>query len=184
MKRTVLPYCALVLLSLTLLAGCGAKDVVQGKRDAEGWVDDKAIMLAIEKDFLADDEIRFVDFNAYSYNGHVYIVGLYTKRSQVDRAVAISQSYEGVTKVSTYFLPKGKGKQCNTIERIDIGTKVRSTLIADKTIWASDIAVDVLHCSIVLLGIVDTQQQKDDAEAHAIHTIGVDKVKNFLQVRD
>jgi hyperosmotically inducible protein len=184
MKQTISESCAtIVLIALLLLPGCGARDAATGKRDAGVWMDDKTITLSIERDFLEDDQIRFTDFNAYSYGGHVYLVGLYTLPEQVDRAVKIAKSYKGVRKVSTYFLHKGMGMQCNAAERLEIGTTARHKYVADKALWSSDITVEILQCTIVLLGYVDTDEQKNMAEDYARSIHGVDKVKSFLTVR-
>lgn len=184
MKQAISIGCViLVLAGLLILPGCGARDVVTGDRNAGAWVDDKAIIIGIEEAFLEDDLIRFADFNAYSWDGHVYVLGLFTMQEQIDRAVEIARSFEGVRKVTTYFIRKGSGKQCIGPKRLEIGTSIRHKLLIDQEQWSSDITVDILQCTVVLLGYVDNAQDKAKAEQIAMSQDGVDTVKSYLMVR-
>lgn len=183
MKRLSASYCFLIITGLLLLAGCGARDVVTGDRDAEGWVDDKTIALGLEKDFLKDDLINYLDFSAYSYDGHVYIVGVYAHRVQTERAVEIAKARKGVKRISTYFLPKESEVQCHLGKRLESGTTIRHKILVDESMWGSDITVEVVNCSIVLIGYVENEQQKATAVKIARSVDGVDTVKSFLKVR-
>lgn len=184
MKQKITASCVISLLAaLLLLSACGARDVVTGKRGASSWADDKALVLSIEKEFLTDDLIRFLDFNAYSYGGHVFIVGLYTDRQQTTRATEIAKSFDGVTKVTGYFIPKGDNPSCNAARRIEFGTEIRHKILTDTSMSNIDVTVEILECDVILLGYVNNESEKAKVEAHAHAYVEKGAVKSYLLIR-
>ena len=183
MKRIVPVFAVLSLLAcIALLNGCAAYDVAVEERTAGQWVDDNNIALTIEKDFLADDLVKYLDYDAFCYRGHVYIIGEYESREQVDRAVKIAKDIEGVRQVTTYLLPKKEDSGCSTMDAIEIHQKLKQKLVGDKKIWSTNINIEVVQCNVVLLGIVGSQAEKAAAEAHAKSVPGVRGVRSFLTV--
>ncbi|QGY38961.1 BON domain-containing protein [Pseudodesulfovibrio cashew] len=172
----------LALVGLQALSGCAVYDVAVEERNAGDWANDKQISFLIEKQFLEDDAIKYLDFDAYSYYGHVYLVGEYENRGQVERAVAIAKATEGVRQVTTYFLPKREEDLCGTTDNLEISATIRQKLITDKTIWSTNIDIEMIQCNVVLLGVVGDKTQKAKAEAYARETPGVRNVKSYLTV--
>lgn len=184
MKRFILSAIVLgTLVSLNVLGGCSVYEVAVEERSTGQWVDDKQISYTIEQSFLDDSKIKFMDFDAYSYQGHVYLIGEYENREQVDRAVYIAKNVEGVRNITTYFLPKRSNDSCGTTDNVELNAKVRQKLIADKDIWSTNIDIEMIQCKVVLLGIVGSQQEKDSAEAHARSVSGVREVKSYIKVK-
>ena len=184
MHRIALLCIALVLLAaLPILGGCTAYDVAVEERTAGEWADDGKIALLIEKDFLADDLVKYMDFDAYCFRRHVYVVGEYESRDQVARAVKIAKSVEGVREVTTYLLPKREDDPgCGTVESVDIYRQLKQALVGDKDIWSTNIEIEIVQCNVVLLGIVGSAKEKAAAEAHAKAIKGVRRVKSYLRV--
>ncbi|MEF2231636.1 MAG: BON domain-containing protein [Pseudodesulfovibrio sp.] len=171
-----------LLAGFLLLNGCAAYDVAVEERTAGQWVDDNNIALTIEKEFLADDLVKYLDFDAFCYRGHVYVIGEYESREQVERAVKIAKDVQGVRQVTTYLLPKKEDSGCSTMDAIEIHQKLKQKLVGDKSIWSTNINIEVLQCNVVLLGIVGSRTEKAAAEAHAKSVKGVRGVKSFLIV--
>lgn len=184
MHKIITCFLLLGLLAMAgCLGGCAAYDVAVEERNVGDWTTDQRIALTIEQEYLADDQVKYLDFDASSYEGHVYIVGEYESHSQVDRAVAIARSIEGVHKVTTYLLPKKANDPCSTTDSLDIRTRLWNKLTTDTDIWSTNINVESVQCNIILLGIVGSQLERDKAIAHAKAIPGVRGVKSFLIVR-
>jgi len=176
-------WVAALLATLFLLNGCTAYNVAVDERSTGQWVDDNAIALTIEKDFLADDLVKYMDYDAFSYRGHVYVVGEYESREQVDRAVKIAKSVEGVRQVTTYLLPKREDDGCSTADKVDIYQKLKQKLVGDKNIWSTNIEIEIVQCNVILLGIVGSSAEKSAAEGYAKSIKGARSVKSFLTVK-
>ncbi|MGL1862890.1 MAG: BON domain-containing protein [Pseudodesulfovibrio sp.] len=175
---------ACMLLVGTLLAsGCAVYDVAVEERNASDWANDENITFTIKKQFFDDESISYMDFDAASYEGHVYILGEYDSHEQVDRAVAIAKSVEGVGEVTTYLLPKRAQDYCGITDNLDIYRQVKQLLISDDDIWSTNIEVETVQCNVVLLGIVGTHAEKAAAYAHATSVTGVRSVKSFIIVK-
>jgi len=183
MHRFAIVFAFTVLTTaMLLLNGCTAYNVAVEERTAGQYIDDGNIALTIEKEFLADDQVKYLDFDAFCYRGHVYVIGEYESRGQIDRAVKLAKDVEGVRQVTTYLLPKKEDPGCSTMDAIEMHQKLKQKLVGDKNIWSTNINIEVLQCNIVLLGIVGSQAEKAAAEAHAKSVPGVRGVKSFLTV--
>ncbi|MDD3313271.1 BON domain-containing protein [Pseudodesulfovibrio sp.] len=183
MQKATILAASVLLAALFLLNGCTAYNVAVDERTTGQWVDDNTIALTIEKDFLADDLVKYLDYDAFSYRGHVYVVGEYESREQVDRAVKLAKGVEGVRQVTTYLLPKREDDGCSTADKLGIYQKLKQALVDDKNIWSTNIEIEIVQCNVVLLGIVGSSAEKSAAEAHAKAVKGVRSVKSFLTVK-
>lgn len=166
-----------------LTPGCTVYDVAVEERNPGDWSNDKKISFLIEKQFLEDDDVKYLDFDAYTYEGKVYIIGEYESRTQVDKAVKIAKSVEGVRTVTTYVLPKREHDYCGTTDNIDIYARIKEKLIGDKNIWSTNIDIEVLQCNVVMLGLVGSSDEITRAVTHAKSVSGVRNVKSFLRVK-
>jgi hyperosmotically inducible protein len=173
-----------MLLALGLLAnGCTAYNVAVEERSVGDYANDEKITFLIEKDFLADDLVKYMDFDASSYEGLVYIVGEYESRAQVDRAVQIAKAVEGVRSVTTYLLPKKANDTCGTTDNLELYAKVKNLLVQDKDIWSTNVEIKTVQCNVVLLGIVGSSAERDKIINHAKSVGGVRSVKSFLRIK-
>lgn len=173
----------LLLLCAQAVTGCAVYDVAVEERNVSTYTEDRKRSFVIEEQFLKDDNIKYLDFDAYSYEGHVYIIGEYESRFQANRAVDIAKSVEGVKTVTTYFLPKRAEDTCGLTDNMDIEAKLRQKLVKDDSIWSTQIDSEVIQCTIVLLGIVGSEQEKAAAIAHAKAIPGARSVKSFMTVK-
>ncbi|WP_316897888.1 BON domain-containing protein [Pseudodesulfovibrio indicus] len=184
MHRLSFPILMLLLLGLAVSAGgCTVYDVAVEERTVGDYASDEKITFIIEKDFLADDMVKYLDFDASSYEGLVYITGEYESRAQVDRAVKIAKSVEGVRSVTTYLLPKKANDTCGTTDNLQLYADVKNALVQDKDIWSTNIEIKTVQCNVVLLGIVGSASERAKAEAHARAVKGARSVKSFLRIK-
>lgn len=184
MHRLSFPILMLMLLGLAIFAnGCTVYDVAVEERNVGDYANDEKIAFVIEKDFLADDLVKYLDFDASSYEGLVYITGEYESRAQVDRAVEIAKSVEGVRSVTTYLLPKRENDSCGTTDNLNLYAKVKNELVQDKDIWSTNIEIKTVQCNVVLLGIVGSEAERSKAVSHAKSVPGVRSVKSYLRVK-
>lgn len=179
-----------ILVSLSLLmgaflsSGCAVYDASVDPRTVGTYIDDEKISFIVEKRFLEDDLVKYMDFDADSFEGHVYIIGEYESREQVDRAVSLAKTVEGVHRVTTYMLPKKVDDVgCGTTDNFDLYRRVTKRLVDDKDIWSTNIKVETIQCHVVLLGIVGSSKEKAAAYAHAVSTPGARSVKSYLTVK-
>jgi len=176
----------LMLLSLLGIAvinsGCTAYNVAVEERNVGTYANDEKIALTIEKDFLADDLVKYLDFDASCYKGNVYVIGEYESRAQVNQAINIAKSIKGVKTVTTYLLPKLANDTCGTTDALDLYAQLKNKLVADQSIWSTNVEIKTVQCHLVLLGVVNSEATKDKIIAYANQIQGARSVKSFLLV--
>lgn len=174
----------LVMMSWLLFTstGCAVYSAAVDQRNIKTIASDTNIKLSIEKVFLDDKNIKILDISAFVYAGHAYLTGEYDTDIQKQRAIAIARQTEGVKDVTTYLLQKKKGDFCGVTDNATLATKVKTALIKDDDIWATNINVEAVQCHIVLLGIVGTQAEINKAIAHARGVQNVRGVQSYLRV--
>ena len=179
MKRLLL----LLLAGFLLLPAFGCTTAYKAAVDERSigtQTDDEVMTAEIKADFLQDDLIKYMDFDAAVYNGHVYVLGEYESQAQVTRAMQIARSTDGIRALTTYMLPKKDDDTCGTSDNLLIYGKVKKELIADGDVHSTNVNTKVIQCNVVLLGIVGSQAEIDHAIAHAKGVDGVRSVQSFL----
>lgn len=180
MKLVVLML--LAVIGLSFAQGCTVYKAAVDERSMGQLYDDEAITFEMERKFLADEVVKYLDFTAYSYLGHAYIVGEYENQAQIDRAKSIARGIAGVRTVTTYLLPKPKSKAaCGTMAALEIGARVDKDLLADDTVYGTNVDTQVVQCNVVLLGRVGSQAELNRAIAIAKKVPGVRSVKSFYR---
>lgn len=172
----------LILLFSALSQGC-VYDIAMEERDMGDYVSDQKISLIINERFLEDDDVKFRDFDASTFEGHVYIVGEYESREQVKRAVTIAKSVEGVKRVTTYMMPKKVEDDCSAADAIEIHAKVTQALVGDESIHSTNIDIEVVQCNVILLGIVGSEAEKTAVESHAASVPGINGMRSYITVK-
>lgn len=184
MHRKHYLFLILMLLGAALFAnGCTVYNVAVEERSVGDYASDEKITFLIEEQFLEDDLVKYMDFDASSYEGLVYIVGEYESRAQVNRAVEIAKSVEGVRTVTTYILPKRENDPCGTTDNLELYASLKKELVADKNVWSTNVEIKTVQCNIVLLGIVGSSAERDRIVSHAKATPGVRSVKSYLRIK-
>lgn len=177
-------FTALAMLSL-LLQGCvavvGTAAVVGGKtatdpRTMGTQIDDEGLALrvsaAINKDEQIKSEARVI---VTSYNSEILLVGQVPNANLSNVAMSLAEGEKGVSKVYNELRTSPK----ISIQQIGVDswitTKVKSKLLVDSRVKATDIKVITENDEVFLLGSV-TPAQGDAAADVASRVSGVKKV--------
>ncbi len=180
--RQIVHFVSIFLLLFTVSGCTTIYSAAVDQRNIKTIATDTKSKVAIEKSFYDDKIIKVIDIAAFVYEGHAYLVGEYDSSAQKKRAIAIARKTEGIKDVTTYLLAKKKGDFCGITDNATLATKVKTALIKDKEIWATNINVEAVQCHIVLLGIVHTKAAIKKAIAHAQGVADVRGVKSYLRL--
>jgi len=185
-KMYSLMICGLILLALSNCTDIVGKTygVAVDQRSAGTILSDEEIKLTIEKRLVEENATDFVDISTFSYDGHVYLVGEYGTRKERKRALEIARRAPGVKSVTIYLLPKGEKGACGWAEDVQVAGELRVGVIGDKDIHSTNIDDKVIHCHVVLLGIVGSKEEIAKAVADARSVTGVRDVTSYLKVAD
>ena len=176
-------HLVVISLLLSMVSGCTTiYSAAVDQRTIKTIAADTKTKVAIEKSFYDDKTVKVLDILAFVYDGHAYLVGEYDTSAQKQQAIAIARKTEGVKDVTIYLLAKKKGDFCGVTDNATLATKVKTALIKDKEIWATNINVEAVQCHIVLLGIVATQAEINKAIVHAKGVANVRGVKSYLRL--
>lgn len=183
MKRTTIAVMMTLALAGTSVAA-NANDWKDGAKDA--WIDGKA-----ETTLLLNGNLNSFDINTDVKNGKVTLTGKVDR--EVDKALAaeLIENLDGVTSVDNKLMVSKDGKQRNKKDRDDdvsgltdakVATVVKTRLLFESETRGTAIDVDVENGVVMLKGEVDSDAEKDLAEAIAKKTKDVKRVDNQLTV--
>ena len=174
-----------------LLAGCVTAavgvvavttiDVVKDQRTMGTLLDDNIIEATIIKEMITDPSLDgTTHINTTVVNGIVLLTGEVSNTQQKFRASEIANSYQGVDQVVNQLEVLGKSSLTSRTNDSLITAKVKTELIRNKDVEASNIKVVTERSVVYLLGIV-TPQQGDIAVSLAKQVGGVERsVKIFM----
>jgi osmotically-inducible protein OsmY len=80
-----------------------------GSRTSESsgqYVDDSVITTKVKSAFLADPDVKSLDISVETFKGVVQLSGFVNNTEQVDKAVEITKSVEGVSSVKNSLIVK------------------------------------------------------------------------------
>lgn len=171
-----------VLLLLVTISGCTVYSAAVDERNVKTIAADTKLKLSIEKGFLNDNTVKLLNISAFVYDGHAYLTGEYESPVERRRAIDIAGKVKDVRSVTPFLLAKNKADLCGVTDNTVMAAKVKTALVEDKDIWATNINVEAVQCHIVLLGIVGSQGQISKAISHAKAVAGVRSVISYLKV--
>lgn len=106
-----LPRLALLLVSTLPLSGCwlalagvGAEAgyvVAQDDRTAKETLKDQYLVTAVKAALVADSKVPGLDINVDSFKGVITLRGALTSAAQIERAVDVASTVDGVTEVKS-----------------------------------------------------------------------------------
>ncbi len=169
--------------------GCGKTQENANKSTASTTVgteiDDSITTTKVKSKLLADSDIKGFDFKVETHKGDVQLSGFVDNQAQIDHAIKITLSVEGVKNVDNKVSLKNNSVTTMGIKVDDsiVTSKVKSSFLADPDIKSFDIAVITHNGEVQLNGFVDNQTQIDRAVDVARRTEGVNNVINELRVK-
>lgn len=186
------PRC-LVLLPLVLLAACSLSDfpssvftppwssVYGAARDERAMADilvDKAIGRQVKAALLNGYGELGLRVKVYCFLGRVTLLGQVDDVDLRAFAVATAWEVEGVRGVATGWVAQSRAD--TGLADLEIAARLRTVLVGDEGLSATQIEAEVFGGKVYLIGIVRSQQDEDRALAHAMAVKGVTAVTSFL----
>lgn len=173
------------LLSIPALAGAftpwGAiYDAARDERSVGTIAADKKISTSIKSTLVNKDGKLGLAVKVYCYVGRVTLLGQLADEKFKDFATATAKKAKGVKSVSTHW--EEPGKTDTTAADVEIATKLRAALVADKEISATQVETEVFGGKVYLIGMVRSQKDADKSVAHAKAVKGVTGVTSLLVV--
>lgn len=169
-------------LALLVTAGCGWTSVFQPAAQLSPQAEDERIVAEISTHFLKSEAITYLDMLPYSYGGHVYLVGEADSPEEIDAAVDIAKSVQGVRSVTTYVLPKPEQPACSALDNARIERGVQAAILAGEGASVPEVDLTVFQCMVVLTGRVEDKAVEDRLLAEARAVDGVRAAKSLLRV--
>src|SRR5512133_2772817 len=83
-------------VSLTILAGCAA---TRSQESTGQYIDDTAITTSVKAAIFNEPALKSAEINVETFKGRVQLSGFVSSRDNIDRAVQVAQSVNGVTSV-------------------------------------------------------------------------------------
>ena len=172
----------LVLVMVIVMIGCTSTRTQENEGE---HIDDTFITAKVKAAFATEPTLSVFDIEAETFKGVVQLRGIVNTPEQAQKAGEIASSVKGVKSVQNSILVKVV-KQESPAEYIGdsvISAKIRAALVADTTISASDVKVEVYRGVAQLSGFVDTDEQIRKAGEIAAGIIGVISVQNNITTK-
>lgn len=158
---------ALMLASVTALSGCvtaaigvatvTAIDLMKERRTVGTMLDDNVVEVTIRKDILTHKLLGLgVHINPTSLNGIVLLTGEVATKVQKSLAEQIANSYQSVSQVVNQLDLVGNSSLTSRASDTIITGKVKTALIKDRQIDATNIKVVTERGTVYLMGIVSS----------------------------
>ena len=175
----------LLVVALTasfLTIGCGTiYSAAVDTRNVRTIKSDTSIEAQIKKQLSRGEFSDLLNVSVTSFEGDVFLVGEYESVVQRDRFVAAAEAVEGVASTSSYFVKADNNHPCGTKQNVAITSRVRTSLVKDKSIRSTNVNVRTMQCQVVLWGTVRTAEEVEKTVSHAKAVEGVQSVKSFLK---
>lgn len=147
-------------------------------------IDDSVVTTRVKSALLNDADIKSFDLKVETRKGEVLLSGFVDNQTQIDRAVTLIRTVEGVKNIDNKVsLKVGTATVGNKLDDGVITTKVKTALLADNTIKSQDIMVVTRKGEVQLSGFVNNQVQIDRAMEVARGIEGVTQVGNDMSIK-
>jgi hyperosmotically inducible protein len=185
-----LALCTAFVAVALLVSGCNRQEPVPPgaaatpKTSVGTEIDDTVVTTKVKSALLGDQNIKGLGIKVETRKGAVQLSGFVDTQDQVDRAVTVAKSVEGVASVDNALkLKEGKASVGNKVDDSIVTAKVKSVLISDPGVKSFDIAVATNKGEVQLSGFVDNQMQIDHAVQLARGVEGVQGVDNRMAIK-
>ncbi len=167
---------SLMSVALLTLVGCTSSMVPSNTRQ-----EDSGVTSMIEAALEANDKVNAKQVEVQTREGVVYLVGVVKTEEARREAGRIAWRTEGVRGLEN-DLTVGERTVGGWVDDVMISSKVKSQLIRNSEIRASDIDVSSSQGVVTLIGRVSSKEIKANADRIARGTKGVESVNNELLV--
>jgi len=147
-------------------------------------IDDGVVTTRVKSALLADADIKGFDIKVETRKGEVMLSGFVDNQTQIDRAMTLVRTLEGVKSIDNKLSQKDSTMSVgNKLDDGVITTRIKTALLADPSIKGMDITVMTNKTEVQLSGFVNNQGQIDRAVEVARGVEGVTKVDNSMSVK-
>lgn len=151
-------------------------DAARDERSVADITVDKKISTAIKADLAKRDTKLALAVKVYCYMRRVTLLGQLADENFKSFAVATAKKASGVKGVTAHW----EAPSDTTAADVEIAAKLRTALIADKEISATQIETEVFGGKVYLIGMVRTAKDAAKAQAIAKGVKGVTSVTSLL----
>lgn len=186
------PHFFIMLILLLTMSGCTAALVGGGaaggyavgtdERPVDRMVDDSTISSHIKNEMIKDSTVKARQIDVDTVGGHVTLTGVVETKTEVRRAIEISEGVQGVKSVKNN-LQIGTKSWTEVVHDKYLVSKIKSKLIVEPEMRSLNIDVDVHKGVVTLTGIVESRDQQKRAIEIAQTTENTVRVVDNLQVR-
>lgn len=193
---------ALILGSL-LLSGCGtaAMPVIQAAGVAKTAYDYRDVVMPRSRvDFVgvsAEDRhieqavrlrldqkrVRYTSIAPIAMDGHLFLVGVFPNLEEAERARLTARQVSGVRRLTCSFFRPAPGALRDPEADRELARRILLQLDEDKDIGSALVRVRVLERSAVVMGRVDSPEQKHHLESLLRKVEGLREIRSYLAVR-
>ncbi|MDP3427616.1 MAG: BON domain-containing protein [Humidesulfovibrio sp.] len=153
-------------------------DAARDERSVGAITADKKISTSNKSDLVNRDSKLGLAVKVYCYVGRVTLLGQLADEKFKDFAVATAKKTKGVKAVKAHW--EAPGKTDTTAADVEIATRIRTALVADKELSATQVEQEVFGGKVYLVGMVRSKKDASRAVAHAKAVKGVTGVVSLL----
>lgn len=165
----------LLVLAATLLNGC-AYGLYDDQRLMGTITDDRTLSAKIKAALLKESVSGGWSIATYSFYGNVFLVGEVPETMQ-SKAVAVANRYRPRSVTTHWFTPAASGTN-----NLLLTANLRKELISTKGLSSTRIDMEVNSGRVVLLGVVESEHEKQLALRTARGVPGVTGVTSYLML--
>lgn len=192
-----------LLFGSLLLSGCGTvvMPVVQAAGVAKTAYDYRDVVMPRSRvDFVgvsAEDQhieyavrqrldaknIRYISLAPSSMDGHLFLVGVFPSTEEAERARLAARQVPGVRRLTCSFFRPTAAKNRNPEADRELTRRIVEQLETDESMSTALVRISVLERSAVVMGRVDTTEQKNRLESLVRHVDGLREIRSYLAIR-
>ena len=182
-----------IILLQTGLTGCAAMlplsiatttMIISDERSIGNIIDDKMIASKINSELSKHGNAHiFLSIHINVLEGRVLLTGSVASQQCSDEAVKIAWSTHGVREVINEIVIELKNIK-NTANDTWIENTINSRLLLEKKFLSVNYKVSVNNGIVFLLGIAQNKEEMDKALYIASHTKGIQKVVNYIILKN
>lgn len=147
-------------------------------------IDDSVVTTRVKSALLADPDVKSFDFKVETRKGEVLLSGYVDNQTQLNHAIAITRSLEGVKSVDNKVSLKSTTTTIgNKVDDGIVTASVKTALVTDAAVKSLDITVVTRKGEVQLSGFVDNQGQIERAVMVAQAVEGVGSINNQMSIK-
>jgi osmotically-inducible protein OsmY len=181
MKRSL----PLLLFLSPLLASCAvpyvkAEQAAVDPRSVLVQARDQRLQMELRRVVVEDESFSGLTISPHVFMERGFLVGFVDSEGQADSVLAASQSVEGLRSVQGY-LPVRPATD-STAADLELKGEIKAAIGLHPPLVVSRYTVEVLDGHVVLLGVVESEEERDSVARVAAGVSGVVEVQDFLLV--